>query len=196
MAVSRTPIREALNRLASEGFLERFPHRGFRVPQRTMEELIHVYVVLQGLELLAAELALPRLTGADLDQLAEVNAAFAQALGANNVGTAVDLNDRFHHLLSATSGNPVLCGLLDDLRAQVHRLEVLDYSWVLLEEATQIPRDTWVKQHDAILAAARRRDFAGARELLRHNRSLVFQAKVEQARELSTAEAANPPPIS
>jgi DNA-binding GntR family transcriptional regulator len=186
MMVSRTPIREALNRLATEGFLERLPHRGFRVARRSIEELAHVYTVLQSLELLACELAFPHITPADLARLEEANAGFAAAIAANDVSTAVDLNDRFHHLFAELSGNPVLSRLLDDLRQQVHRLEVLDFSAVLLapddEEQAPIARDTWVKQHAEFIDALRAGDQRRALDIMRANRSFVFQKKVDQAR--------------
>ena len=186
MMVSRTPIREALHRLASEGFLERLPHRGFRVARRSIEELAHVYTVLQGLELLACELAFPNITPTDLARLEEANAGFAAAIAANDVPTAVDLNDRFHHLFAELSGNPVLSRLLDDLRQQVHRLEVLDFSAVLLESGDEdeapIPRDTWVKQHTEFIEALRTGDQRRALEIMRANRSFVFQKKVDRAR--------------
>ena len=208
MQVSRTPIREALNRLASEGFLERMPHRGFRVARRSIEELSHVYTVLQALELVACELAFPNITPADLTRLEEANAGFAAAIAANDVPTAVDLNDRFHHLFAEQSGNPVLSRLLDDLRQQVHRLEVLDFSAVLLESddenQTTISRDTWVKQHANFIEALRAGDQRRAMEIMRANRSFVFQKKVDQARANTRAaadadpepQASGPPPAS
>jgi DNA-binding GntR family transcriptional regulator len=193
MMVSRTPIREALNRLASEGFLERLPHRGFRVAQRSIEELAHVYTVLQSLELLACELAFPHITPTDLARLEEANAGFAAAIAANDVSTAVDLNDRFHHLFAEQSGNPVLSRLLDDLRQQVHLLEVLDFSAVLLESGDEdqatISRDTWVKQHAEFIEALRAGDQRRALEIMRANRSFVFQKKVDQARANARAAA-------
>ena len=193
MQVSRTPIREALNRLASEGFLERMPHRGFRVARRSIEELSHVFTVLQALELVACELAFPNITPADLTRLEEANAGFAAAIAANDVSTAVDLNDRFHHLFAEQSGNPVLSRLLDDLRQQVHRLEVLDFSAVLLESddenQTTISRDTWVKQHAEIIEALRAGDQRRALEIMRANRSFVFQKKVDQERANARAAA-------
>jgi DNA-binding GntR family transcriptional regulator len=193
MLVSRTPIREALNRLASEGFLERLPHRGYRVARRSIEELAHVYTVLQSLELLACELAFPHITPTDLARLEEVNAGFAGAIAANDVSTAVDLNDRFHHLFAEQSGNPVLSRLLDDLRQQVRRLEVLDFSSVLLESGDEdqatISRDTWVKQHTEFIEALRAGDQRRALEIMRANRSFVFQKKVDQARANARAAA-------
>jgi DNA-binding GntR family transcriptional regulator len=197
MQVSRTPIREALNRLASEGFLERMPHRGFRVARRSIEELSHVFVVLQALELVACELAFPNITAADLARLEEANAGFAAAIAANDVSTAVDLNDRFHHIFAEQSGNPVLSRLLDDLRQQVHRLEVLDFSAVLLESGNEdqatISRDTWVKQHAEFIEALRAGDQRRAMEIMRANRSFVFQKKVDQARANARAAAGAEP---
>ena len=49
--VSRTPVREAFNRLASEDFLERVPHRGFRIPDRPFEALVEVYPIINSLEI-------------------------------------------------------------------------------------------------------------------------------------------------
>lgn len=191
MGVSRTPVREALSRLASEGFLERLPHRGFRVPERSIEDLVHLYPVVQALEVLAGELAFPRITHTDLDQLEEANRGFAQAIEANDVPTAVDLNDRFHHLLADLSGNPVLSRVLDDLRSQVHRLEVLDFSTVLLQSSAdgdvQVSRDTWVKQHTEIIDALRKGEHDRALAILRANRSFVFQPKASQAQAIHAA---------
>ena len=186
MGVSRTPVREALSRLASEGFLERAPHRGFRVPERSIDDLVHLYPVLQALELLASDLAFPRINPSALQGLEETNAGFARAVDANDIVAAIELNDRFHHLLAELSGNPVLCRLLDDLRMQVRRLEVLDFSGILLEsggsDEAKMPRDSWVTQHAAIIEALRSGDHSRARDLLRENRSFAFEAKVSQIR--------------
>lgn len=191
MGVSRTPVREALSRLATEGFLERLPHRGFRVPERSIDELVNLYPVVQSLELLAGELAFPRITKKDLERLVEVNRGFARAVEANDVAKAVDLNDRFHHVLAGLSGNPVLSRLLDDLRSQVRRLEVLDFSAVLLEaqdgEGAGVSRDMWVKQHAALIDALGCGEQDRALALLRENRSLVVEAKVSKARAIQDA---------
>lgn len=194
MGVSRTPVREALNRLATEGFLERAPRRGLRVPARSIGELVQLYPVLQALELLAADLAFPRIGPEELERLEEINAAFARAVDASDIVTAIELNDRFHHLFAGLSGNAVLCHLLGDLRMQVRRLEVLDFSAMLLDLGGEgrMPRDSWVTQHAAMLEALRRGDRARARELLRENRSLVFEAKVRQVRRMQSADALAP----
>src|SRR5687768_6577580 len=82
MGVSRTPIREALGRLASEGFLERLPHRGFRVPEESLGNLLELYPIVASLELLAGRLALDRFAASDLAELKEVN----QRLGRRGTG--------------------------------------------------------------------------------------------------------------
>ncbi|HJO04672.1 MAG TPA: GntR family transcriptional regulator [Acidobacteriota bacterium] len=59
--VSRTPVRDALGRLASEGFLERIAHRGFRVPEESITDLLELYPILGTLEVLAGGESFPRL---------------------------------------------------------------------------------------------------------------------------------------
>lgn len=183
MGVSRTPVREALNRLASEGFIEQIPHRGFQVPEQSIESLVHLYPVLGALEALAGELAFPKLTEDDLRELEEINGSYAAALLSNQVTAAVEWNEEFHRRLSRMSGNPILCNLLDEMRARIRRLEVWDFSHLLSGTggpSPALPPDEWPRQHAAVLDAVRRRDFERARDLLGTNRSLSFQAEMKQ----------------
>lgn len=173
MGVSRTPIREALARLASEGLVERIPHRGFRIPERSMGDLFHLYPVLQALEVLAGSLAFPRLTPADLDRLGEINRAFAEALRKNDVIAAVDLNDDFHGVFTERCGNPVLQEMVDDLRRQVRRLELWDFTEVLTYGGGE-GGGGWVQQHDRLVHAVRNGRFEAAKALLHENRTVVY----------------------
>lgn len=183
--VSRTPVREALSRLATEGFLERVARKGFRVPALSLEDLVDTHTVLQALEVLAGQLAFPRIQPSDLDELEELNARFSRAVAVSDVTAAVELNDVFHERLASLSGNAALCRILEDLRSQVRRLEVLDFDRVLLERSSDgrasKMHDKWVKQHAALLRALRQDKPERALELLRENRSLVFRAKVDRA---------------
>ena len=186
MGVSRTPVREAMNRLAVEGFLERVPRRGFRVPALSVEELAELYTVLQALEVLAGELAFPRIQSADLDELEALNARFARAMRSSDVPAAIEINDIFHERLASLCGNSALCRLLEDLRSQVRRLEVLDFDSVLLgqgdHDGLPLPPDEWVNQHAALLQALRKGERDRALQLLRQNRSLAQRARIGHAR--------------
>lgn len=172
MGVSRTPVREALGQLASEGFVERIPQRGFRVPERSLDDLLHLYPILTALEVLAGELALKKLTAAELKALEEINRRFADALEANDVVEAVEQNEHFHRFLSKRSGNPLLQDQLEDLRMHIRRLEILDFSEVLRETPSSGCQE-WVRQHAAIIASAKAGDYEEAVSRLRENRSLV-----------------------
>lgn len=128
IGVSRTPVREALARLASEGFLERIPHRGFRVPDESLSRLLDLYPIVSALEVLAGRLAFPGLDAGDLEQLRRINDRLRAAVDAADATAAVDENDRFHALVAERSGNERLSRLLEDLRAQLRRLETWYYS--------------------------------------------------------------------
>jgi DNA-binding GntR family transcriptional regulator len=173
MGISRTPIREALGRLVSEGLVERIPHRGFRIPERSVGDLFHLYPILQALEVLAAELAIPRLKPDDLAEWEEINQAFAEAIGQHDVLGAVELNDSFHKWLSDRSGNPQLQELLEDLRAHVRRIEVWDFT-VGVRNSVDSEGQRWVREHAAIIDAARGGELAKACRILRRNRSITY----------------------
>src|SRR6187397_2530431 len=72
LQVSRTPIREALPRLAAEGLVELIPNRGARVVSWSTEDLEQIFEIRLRLEPYAVSLAVPRLTDDDLDELQEL----------------------------------------------------------------------------------------------------------------------------
>ena len=77
-AVSRTPIREALRRLAALGLVSFEPNRGVRVRLLSRDELREAFLVRAELESLATELAVPRMTREDLAELDEAEKRFAK----------------------------------------------------------------------------------------------------------------------
>jgi DNA-binding GntR family transcriptional regulator len=169
MGVSRTPIREALGRLASEGFLERLPHRGFRVPEESLANLLELYPIVASLELLAGRLAFDRFTAEDVARLRDINARLAEARDRGDVRAMLDLNTAFHRLITERGGNRRLTLLLDDLRSQLTRLELWYYSG---RERTQRS----IQEHEEIIAAVERGDRARALDLLERNMSLTYRS--------------------
>ncbi|MEJ2217301.1 MAG: GntR family transcriptional regulator [Gemmatimonadota bacterium] len=191
MGVSRTPVREALGRLASEGMVERIPRRGFRVPARSMEELLDLYPVLQALEVLAGKLAFPRMGELALQAMEKANSAFAEALERNETVTSVELNDQFHEVVSDNCGNRVLQELLDDLRGQIRRLEFVDFAAVLGEMNGETRRK-WVRQHQRIVDAARAGDFDEACQTLHENRSIAYLTDATALRKVASGDGGPP----
>lgn len=175
MGVSRTPVREALGRLASEGFLERIPHRGFRVPDEGLCHLLELYPIVACLDLLAGKLALPRLTPADLAHLRETNEQLREADKRQDVRALIRLNNQFHRLFGERSGNKRLADLLEDLRTQVTHLELWYYSY---QEHTERS----ISEHDAIIRAIEQGDHERALAILEKNMYLTYLSLAEETR--------------
>jgi DNA-binding GntR family transcriptional regulator len=174
MGVSRTPIREALGRLASEGFLERLPHRGFRVPEESVANLLELYPIVASLELLAGRLAFDRFTAEDVARLRDINARLAEARDRGDGRAMLDLNTAFHRLITERGGNRRLALLLDDLRSQLTRLEHWYYSG---RDRTQRS----IQEHEEIIAAVEGGDRARALDLLERNMSLTYRSLTQPA---------------
>ncbi len=173
LGVSRTPVRESLGRLASEGFLERIPHRGFRVPKESIAELVEHYPIIGALELLAARLSFRRLDQDTLARIRAVNRDYEAAKRRNDIGAGIELNNQFHHQLSEKCGNRRLCELLDELRMQVKRLEV----WAFSDNNEW---DASIAEHDEILQAIESKDYDRGLEVLEKNRLTTYHDFVER----------------
>jgi DNA-binding GntR family transcriptional regulator len=120
--VSSTPVREALMRLAAEGFVRAVPRRGFHLTDPTVEEIRDLWQVRRGLEVLAAELAIDRLAAGEvtLDALQDIERRLAAGGTKRTVlRDHIDLNARFHETIIEMSGNAILATLFGGLRMRL-----------------------------------------------------------------------------
>lgn len=117
-AVSRTPVREALRRLAALGLVSFVPNRGVRVRTISREELREAFLIRAELESLATELATPRMTDEDLEELAGAETRFSELTlelrrraregtqDAELIGRWVRGNHAFHDVIYAAAAAP------------------------------------------------------------------------------------------
>ena len=106
--VSRTPIREAFQRLAQSGMVEAIPRRGVFVRQPGPVELLEMFEVMAELEAACARLAASRITETALQALHETNARCNAAVAAKDSDGYYRENEQFHAALYRQSGNAFL----------------------------------------------------------------------------------------
>jgi DNA-binding GntR family transcriptional regulator len=115
LGVSRTPVREALTRLAAEGLVEITPNRGAKVTSWSVGELEAVFELRAALEPRLTGLAVPRATPSDADAL-DALAAEMSAVGApgprQDLDALVPLNRAFHGRLVALAEHPAMASAL------------------------------------------------------------------------------------
>jgi DNA-binding GntR family transcriptional regulator len=158
LGVSRTPLREALARLAQEGALRNTAGIGYFVRDLTLEEFEQVYSIRPLLDPEALRLA--GLPPSDrVERLERLNAKIEKARDANVI---IDLDDAWHLELIADCPNRVLIELIQHFSLRTRRYEI-----ALMREQKNV--SVTVANHRAIMAALRRRDLEGAIAALRVN---------------------------
>lgn len=156
LGMSRTPLREALAQLRSEGMLETLPRRGVRVLPLTARDIADIYEVLSALELLAVRsLAEMENNDKQVDRLqAEVD-AMKRALIDDDLDAWAVADERFHRILVDESGNPRLAGAARTLLDQSQRFRI--FTLRLRERPTGSTRN-----HSALVSRLRSHDVEGA----------------------------------
>nr|BFD81654.1 GntR family transcriptional regulator [Streptomyces sp. Xyl84] len=160
LGVSRQPVREALQRLNTEGWVDLRPAQGAFVHEPTEEEADQLLTVRTLLEAEAARLAAVHADDAGVAALRELCAQGEQAVADDDVDTAVALNARFHARLMDLAGNVVLA----ELAAQVDRR----VRWYYTPVARQRGGQSWVGHRDLIDAIARHDEQRAARLMREH----------------------------
>jgi len=151
LGVSRTPLREALKVLASEGLIELVPGRGAIVKKLTRKDVAEMLDVLTALETLAAQLACRNASVAQIERLRTVH---DEMMGCYRTGNRLEYywrNQEIHTGIAEASGNAVLATMHATIQARMRRIRFI---------GNEEP-DKWagaVAEHEAMIAALEARD--------------------------------------
>lgn len=158
LGVSRTPVREALSKLASEGALISTPSAGFRVQPLTVDEFDQLYGLRPLLDPEALRLsALP--SPAEIRRLSRINDALAKE---REGASAIAIDDEFHLELLARCPNRLLVDIIRNVIQRTRRYEL-----ALMRETNNLVRAA--EEHDAILKALREKNLKSACAALKRN---------------------------
>jgi DNA-binding GntR family transcriptional regulator len=151
--ISRTPLREALKVLASEGLIDLLPNRGARVRELGARELAELFDVMGGLEALAGRLACERLTAAEFAEIEDLHHQMYAFYLKREMPDYFRCNQLIHERIVAAACNSALSAAYASLAGRIRRIR---YAANLAHR-----RDRWgeaIREHEAILDALRRRD--------------------------------------
>ncbi len=157
--VSRTPVREALIRLASEGLVTLLPNRGAQVADIDVSDVPQFFEALDVCQRLVLRLAAHRRTVAQLDELRELSRRFATAAKAHDVVAMSELNQDFHTVTARASGNKYVASLYEELLSVGLRLARSAFGAALTEsDVDEGYYKEVVDHHDAMIDAVARSD--------------------------------------
>lgn len=160
LGVSRTPVREALLRLAEAGLVAAKPGRETTVAPEDPVALAHARTIAAELHALAARLAAPH-AATDESAITRLHAANARLASATDPEAAITADTDFHDVVVALSGNPLLPGQLDTLVPVLLRAEFLHFDAETVAASAQ--------QHEAIIETLLAGDADRAASLTREN---------------------------
>ncbi|NLG94807.1 MAG: GntR family transcriptional regulator [Acetomicrobium flavidum] len=152
LGVSRTPVREALRRLASQGLLEVIPNVGAKVVSPTQKDLEDTFMVRNALETMAVRLAVKNINPTYLAEMEEAIKQEEQALRSGDFEEYLGVNEEFHRIIAQLSGNNVLEDFIKNCIARISIYTV--FTEPPVEEIIR----TSLAEHKEILNAIKERD--------------------------------------
>lgn len=149
--VSRTPLRELLKALASEGLVQLIPNRGAIVAMITEKEIDELFPILGALEALAGELVCKRAKEADLQALRALHEEMVEHFRRGAESVYRRLNRQFHQAMFDIAQNSALSELYQQLLGRIHLIR-------FLVDKTETDWQKAVEDHERIIAAIEARN--------------------------------------
>lgn len=172
MGVSRTPVREAIRKLETEGLVTMVPRKGTHVAELSIKDIMDVLEVRAALDALATELAARHIRQEHLRQLENIHKQYVAAVQKENLSGAIKKDVEFHEAIYYASGNNKLMTVAGNLREQIYRFRVLymkDFS-----NATDV-----LEEHQHILKALEEQNYEKAsllaKEHIMHQQQVIIQ---------------------
>ena len=157
--MSRTPLREAIKTLASEGLVEILPAKGAIVRRFSESDIRDILEVLKALEQCAARLACRSASDAEIAGIAALHGEMMALYAQRNRLAYFKLNQNIHSAIVQASGNATLAQTHDQLQARIKRIRFI---------GNEKP-ERWagaVAEHEEMVAALQRRDADALAEVL------------------------------
>jgi DNA-binding GntR family transcriptional regulator len=163
MQVSRTPIREALRRLESEGLIAHTHCRGATVLGFSRDDVIELYSIREALEALAIHYTIQHITREEINQLKAIVDKMRSNLQSRDVGAHFEWNQKFNDLLIETCKMPRLTRLINTYREHLHHFR---YAAMGKHEGRMLEA---FREHEQILQAIIAKDSVKAESLVRQH---------------------------
>jgi DNA-binding GntR family transcriptional regulator len=162
LEVSRTPLREALRRLAHDGLATMIPNRGAFVTRMSRDAVRESFEVMGALEALAAELACARISDREVDEIAALTFEMRACHARRDLSEYYRYNRAIHERISRVAHNEVLADLAQRLNLRIQNLRF---------RSNQSPRkwDAAVREHVRMVELLRARDGAALAQLMREH---------------------------
>ncbi|WP_455814027.1 GntR family transcriptional regulator [Pseudomonas graminis] len=162
LEVGRTPVNQAVHRLAAEGLIQILPRKGVMVAPLSLDDAFELIEVRLVNELLCIRLAAARITTGQIEQLREVNARLAQASQQRDPLAMMQCDNQFHHLLAGIAANRRLMDILSIIHAQAQRF------WATtLSDAGHM--EEVIVEHNAIITALEEGNLSAAEQATQHH---------------------------
>ena len=177
LGISRTPIREALRRLAGAGVINIYPKRFAEVitfNEQTIKDLGFARVML---DTIAAQLAIINGSNADFSRLKEIADKSMDAAKAGDIMSSVGFDCEFHMMLAVIGGNPFLIGMQKDLYLKVKLL-------LCTADRKTEDRIRSLHDHDEIIDRLYKRDAEGVIRMIYSHLAGFYRLDLEKYRTL------------
>lgn len=167
--VSRTPVREALRRLESEGLVQIIPGWGACLASPSKQEIIDTYEVREDLEIMAIRKAAKRITPLQLCRLKEQIDAERETFVDRDLESYLKVNDNFHIIIAESSGNSTLVGYVKNILSRIF------VQMIFFESFFDFDTNPSLEEHIAILNALKEHDEAECVRLMKEHLRLSME---------------------
>jgi len=169
LKVSRTPVREALRKLETEGLVVHLPRKGVVVKGFSKEDVIEIYSIRKSLEALAISFTVQNITEKEIEKLKNLNERMKEAAEEEDAEKLFELLREFNRVLIESCRMPRLISLINTYREYLERFRVVTMS---KKERKLLA----LKEHDEIIDAIIKRDATRAQSLVQEHLQGALEA--------------------
>ncbi|MCF8078712.1 MAG: GntR family transcriptional regulator [Desulfobacterales bacterium] len=162
LGISRTPVREALRTLKSEGLIDIIPNKGAFVSEPSIENIKEIFEVMTLLEGEAARLAARRITDLELKKLDAIHQELKRHYAGKNSEKYLAANSRCHQYIRKLAKNQLLYELVQSLQVKIFLYRT--------QQLNKLGRfDQSIKEHEELMKAFRKKDARAAERAMKNH---------------------------